>query len=162
MRRTPNWGPIQPWDVEDFLGSKARARDVVPWSTLYRARVRNNSVLASTRGPAVRPQFFRELPEPSGSEQASGIIMTAWAGGAVEQPTITGRTRRAPDSIQPLFADLTAIQLKASDSWEETSIGCCEVPIGLCVVGIAIVLPSGDFVDEGVFVGDAAVEALGR
>ena len=41
--------------------------------------------------------------------------MTAWAGGAVEQPTITGRTRRAPDSIQPLFADLTAIQLKASD-----------------------------------------------
>src|SRR5271166_806120 len=77
---------------------------IVPWSTLYRARVRNDSVLASTRGPAVRPQFLRELPEPSGSEQASGIIMTAWAGGAVEQPTITGRTRRAPDSIQPLFA----------------------------------------------------------
>jgi hypothetical protein len=26
-------------------------------------------------------------------------------------------------------------------------IGCCEVPIGLGVVGIAVVLPSGDFVD---------------
>src|SRR5260370_23566301 len=38
----------------------------------------------------------------------------------------------------------------------------CEVPIGLGVVGIAIVLPGFDFVDEGLFVGDAAVEALRR
>ena len=30
--------------------------------------------------------------------------MTAWVRGAVEQPTITGRTRLAPDSIQALFA----------------------------------------------------------
>jgi hypothetical protein len=30
------------------------------------------------------------------------------------------------------------------------------------VVGIAVVLPGGDFVDEGLFVGNAAVEALGR
>ena len=37
-----------------------------------------------------------------------------------------------------------------------------EVPVGLGVVSIAVVLPGGDFVDEGWFVGDAAVEALGR
>src|SRR5712671_5345816 len=43
--------------------------------------------------------------------------------------------------------------------------GCgwgCEVPVGLGVVGIAVLLPSGDFVDQGLFVGDAAIEALGR
>ena len=45
-----------------------------------------------TRGPAVRTitQFLRDLPEPSSSEQASGNILMAWAGGAVDQPTITG------------------------------------------------------------------------
>ena len=37
-----------------------------------------------------------------------------------------------------------------------------ELPIGLGVVGIAVVLPSGDFLDEGLFVGNAAIEALGR
>jgi len=31
-----------------------------------------------------------------------------------------------------------------------------------CFVCIAVVLPSGDFFDEGLFVGDPAVEALGR
>ena len=30
--------------------------------------------------------------------------LMAWVRGAVEQPTITGRTRLAPDSIQALFA----------------------------------------------------------
>ena len=43
----------------------------------------------------------------------------------------------------------------------DTCIGGCEVPVGLGVVDIAIVLPGGDFLDEGLFVGDAAVEALG-
>ncbi len=42
----------------------------------------------------------------------------------------------------------------------DTCIWGCEVPIGLGVFGIAIVLPGFDFVDEGLFVGDAAVEAL--
>jgi len=42
------------------------------------------------------------------------------------------------------------------------SIGGGELPVGLGVVGIAIVLPSCDFFDEGVFVRDAAIEALGR
>ena len=37
-----------------------------------------------------------------------------------------------------------------------------ELPIGLGVIGIAVVLPSGDFLDEGLFVGGAAIEALGR
>ena len=31
-----------------------------------------------------------------------------------------------------------------------------------CFVGVAVVLPGGDFFDEGSFVGDPAVEALGR
>ena len=43
----------------------------------------------------------------------------------------------------------------------DASVGSCEVPVGLCVVGIAVVLPRGNFVDQGLFVGDAAVEALG-
>jgi hypothetical protein len=34
-----------------------------------------------------------------------------------------------------------------------------ELPIGLGVVDIAIVLPGGDFLDEGLFVGNAAIEA---
>src|ERR1700676_5719772 len=44
----------------------------------------------------------------------------------------------------------------------DACVGGCEVPVGLGVVGIAVVLPGSDFVDEGWFVGDAAVEALGR
>ena len=36
-----------------------------------------------------------------------------------------------------------------------------EVPIGFGVMGVAVLLPGGDFVDEGLFVGNAAVEALG-
>src|SRR5258706_16380751 len=44
----------------------------------------------------------------------------------------------------------------------DTCIWGCEVPIGLCVAGIAVVQPSVDFLDEGLFVGNAAVEALGR
>ena len=36
-----------------------------------------------------------------------------------------------------------------------------EVPVGFGVMGIAVVLPGGDFLDEGVLVGNAAVEALG-
>ena len=43
-----------------------------------------------------------------------------------------------------------------------TGVFSCEVPIGLGVVGIAVVLPGGDFVDEDLFVGNAAIEALGR
>ena len=39
----------------------------------------------------------------------------------------------------------------------DTSIWGCEVPIGL--VGIAVVLPSGDFLDEGLLIGNPA---LGR
>ena len=37
-----------------------------------------------------------------------------------------------------------------------------ELPVGVGVVGIVVVLPGGDFVGEGLFVGDAAIEALGR
>ena len=37
-----------------------------------------------------------------------------------------------------------------------------EVPVGFGVMGILVVLPGGDFIDEGLFVGHAAVEALGR
>jgi hypothetical protein len=37
----------------------------------------------------------------------------------------------------------------------------CELPVGLVVVCIAIILPCSDFVDQGLFVGDTAVKALG-
>ena len=43
-----------------------------------------------------------------------------------------------------------------------TSIGGCEVQVCGGVVGIAVVLPSGDFLDEGLFVGNPTIEALGR
>ncbi len=36
-----------------------------------------------------------------------------------------------------------------------------EVPVGLGVVSVAIAFPGGDLIDEGLFVGDAAIEALG-
>ena len=36
------------------------------------------------------------------------------------------------------------------------------MPVGFGVSGIAVVLPGGDLVDQGLFVRDAAVEALGR
>src|ERR1700737_3611712 len=42
------------------------------------------------------------------------------------------------------------------------SVRCGELPVGLGVVGVSILLPSCDFVDEGLFAGDAAIEALGR
>ena len=44
----------------------------------------------------------------------------------------------------------------------DTCIWGRELPVGLSVVGIAVMLPGGDFVDEDWFMGDAAVEALGR
>jgi hypothetical protein len=44
----------------------------------------------------------------------------------------------------------------------DASFGRCEVPVGLGVIGISLLLPGGDFVDEGLLVGDAAIEALGR
>jgi hypothetical protein len=44
----------------------------------------------------------------------------------------------------------------------DASIFGGELPVGLGVVGIALVLPGGDFVDEDLFVGNAAIEALRR
>ena len=44
----------------------------------------------------------------------------------------------------------------------DASIFGCEVPVGLCVIGISVVLPGGDFLAEGLLIGNAAVEALGR
>jgi hypothetical protein len=43
----------------------------------------------------------------------------------------------------------------------DTCIGSREVPVGLGVGGISVVLPSSDFLDEVLFVGNPAVEALG-
>lgn len=43
----------------------------------------------------------------------------------------------------------------------DACVGCCEVPVGLGVVEISVVLPGFDFVDEGWLVWDSAVEALG-
>jgi hypothetical protein len=44
----------------------------------------------------------------------------------------------------------------------DASIFGGELPVGLGVIGIAIMLPGGDFVDEDLFVGNAAIEALRR
>jgi hypothetical protein len=44
----------------------------------------------------------------------------------------------------------------------DASIFGGELPVGLGVGGIAVVLPGGDFVDEELFVRNAAIEALGR
>ena len=43
-----------------------------------------------------------------------------------------------------------------------TGVFGCEVPIGLGVMAIALVLPGGDFLDECLLLGDAAIEALRR
>ena len=42
----------------------------------------------------------------------------------------------------------------------DASIFGGELPVGLGVVGIAVVRPGGDFVDEDLFVGNTAIEAL--
>ncbi len=44
----------------------------------------------------------------------------------------------------------------------DACVGCSEVPVGLGAVGITAVLPGGDFLDEGLLVGNPAVEALGE
>jgi hypothetical protein len=44
----------------------------------------------------------------------------------------------------------------------DARVGGCEVPIGFGVVCISVVLPGGDFPDEDLLVGDAAVKTLGR
>ena len=42
----------------------------------------------------------------------------------------------------------------------DTSVLGCELPVCVGVIGISVVFPGCDFVDEGVFVGDGAVETL--
>jgi hypothetical protein len=37
--------------------------------------------------------------------------------------------------------------------------GCSELPVAL-VIGIAVLLPGGDFLDQGLLVGNPAVETL--
>ena len=43
----------------------------------------------------------------------------------------------------------------------DASIFGGEMPVGLGVVGIAVVLPGGDFVDEDLFVGNAGDRGTG-
>ena len=44
----------------------------------------------------------------------------------------------------------------------DASVWGCEAPVGLGVMGVAVALPGGDFLDKDLFVGDAAGETLGR
>ncbi len=44
----------------------------------------------------------------------------------------------------------------------DTGVRCSELPVGIGVVGISIILPGCDFVDEGLFVRDAAIEVHGN
>jgi hypothetical protein len=43
----------------------------------------------------------------------------------------------------------------------DASFGRCGVPVGLGVIGISLLLPGRDFVDEGLLAGNAEIEALG-
>src|SRR5258708_40211231 len=61
------------------------------------------------------------------------------------------------DASRPIHSDCRVEVLEF-----DTCVGGCEVPVCLGVVGIAVALPSGDFLDEGLLVGNPAVEALGR
>ena len=40
--------------------------------------------------------------------------------------------------------------------------GCSELPVGLGAIGIAVLLPSDDFLEQGLLIGNPAIEALGR
>jgi len=44
----------------------------------------------------------------------------------------------------------------------DAGVGGCEVPIGLGVMGIALMFPGGDLLREDLLIGYAAVETLGR
>lgn len=44
----------------------------------------------------------------------------------------------------------------------DACVGGCEVPVGLSVPDISVAFPGGDFVDEALSIGDAAIKALGR
>src|ERR1035441_7590831 len=65
--------------------------------------------------------------------------------------------RRIIHSSRPIHSDRRVKVLEF-----DTCVGGCKLPVGLGEVGIAVVLPSGDFLDEGLLVGNPAVEALGR
>ena len=54
-----------------------------------------------------------------------------------------------------------------SDCWVEmleleAGVGCCELAVSLGVFGISVVFPSDNFVNERLFVWNAALKALGR
>jgi hypothetical protein len=42
----------------------------------------------------------------------------------------------------------------------DASISGCKLPIGFGVAGVSVVLPCGDLVDQGLFVGDTTIETL--
>src|ERR1019366_985724 len=65
--------------------------------------------------------------------------------------------RKAVEASRPIHSDRRVKVLEF-----DTCVGGCKLPVGLGEVGIAVVLPSGDFLDEGLLVGNPAVEALGR
>jgi hypothetical protein len=63
---------------------------IVRWSTCFVPDwLRDDPVLASTRGPAA--SFFGSCPR---------LSLRTWPLSAVDQPTINGRSRLAPDSIR--------------------------------------------------------------
>jgi hypothetical protein len=99
----------------------------------------------------------------------SGALVLAALGLALVQPGKDSRVAFAVGlaviavaalglSLVARFSQIEGVKVPEFDR----CIWGCEVQIGLCVAGIAVVLPSVDFLDEGLFVGNAAVEALGR
>src|ERR1019366_1103352 len=81
----------------------------------------------------------------------------AMASTPVERANSSAATQDGARPSRPIHSDRRVKVLEF-----DTCVGGCKLPVGLGEVGIAVVLPSGDFLDEGLLVGNPAVEALGR
>src|SRR5260370_30440452 len=55
-----------------------------------------------------------------------------------------------------------SLELRVASLQLDAGVGGFELPVGLGVVLIAVVLPCGDFVGEDLLVGDAAIQTLRR
>src|SRR5712671_4482952 len=114
------------------------------------ARPKRKSLLTSKHAmPCERPLQSSQSPQN---------LVHAPEGGALIASGFTARVGRAGGArtSRPIQSDRRVKVLKF-----DACVWGCELPIGLGVVDITVVLPSGDFLDEGLFVGNPAVEALG-
>ena len=88
-------------------------------------------------------QFFSTLPTV-----AEGFPLRVWRGGQH-----AGEPKIPPSTLSHSHCRVKPLQLDAG-------VGAGELPVSLGVMLVPAVLPSGDFVDQGLLVGDAAIETL--